>query len=220
MNYSEWIKAGLQKPGKTQRGLAKALSIDPAAVNRLLKGERQIKLHEMPIISAYIEEPPLNYTASNARETISDKKVATKNQSTLTFVKGERTTSERPRDLPILGHAKAGEMGVFIDNGTIGGYAVRPDSLAGVPDAYAVYVNDTSMFPAFKHGKLAYVNPIRPVQPGDDVVIQLSDGQALIKTFVKRTKKVFFFKQYSPAKELEFPADDVTQIHFIATTDR
>uniref|UniRef100_UPI003F6EEFB8 helix-turn-helix domain-containing protein n=1 Tax=Elioraea sp. TaxID=2185103 RepID=UPI003F6EEFB8 len=43
----EVIRRALAKPGKTQRGLAAALGVDPAAVNRLLKGERQLKAAEI-----------------------------------------------------------------------------------------------------------------------------------------------------------------------------
>jgi hypothetical protein len=52
----EDIKRGLKRPGKTQRGLALALGLDPSGVNRLLKGERQLKASEVPIVRAYLDE--------------------------------------------------------------------------------------------------------------------------------------------------------------------
>ena len=51
----ELIRAALAKPGKTQRGLAAALGVDPAAVHRLLKGERQLKAAEIPAAARYLE---------------------------------------------------------------------------------------------------------------------------------------------------------------------
>lgn len=126
----------------------------------------------------------------------------------------------RPKDVPILGHAKAGVSGLFIDNGTVRGLAMRPESLDGITDAYAVFVQDDSMFPAFKPGKLVYINPIRPVQAGDDVVIQLTDGQALIKTLKRRTERVFLFTQYNPADEIRIKPSEIKALHYIATTDR
>jgi transcriptional regulator with XRE-family HTH domain len=56
--FVEWIKKGLAKPGKHQKGLADALGIDRSGVSKLLSGERQIKANEIEKIAAYLEEPP------------------------------------------------------------------------------------------------------------------------------------------------------------------
>ncbi len=58
MDYLEWLNRGLKKPGKTQRGLGRALNIDPAGIWRMTKGLRQIKADEVPVIARYLEEPP------------------------------------------------------------------------------------------------------------------------------------------------------------------
>lgn len=52
-----WIKEGLKKPGKTQRGLARAMGIDPTGVSRMLAGNREIKANEVPKIRAYLGAP-------------------------------------------------------------------------------------------------------------------------------------------------------------------
>lgn len=54
----QWILEGLKKPGKSQRGLAKALGLDPSAVNRMLKGGRGVKARELSVIRAYLSAPP------------------------------------------------------------------------------------------------------------------------------------------------------------------
>lgn len=53
----EWVARGLKKAGKTQAGLANAMGINPSGVNRLLKGDRQIKAVELSKIAAYLGEP-------------------------------------------------------------------------------------------------------------------------------------------------------------------
>jgi phage repressor protein C with HTH and peptisase S24 domain len=58
MDMTAWIRRGLAKPGKSQRGLAHALGIDPAGVNRLLKGERQLKAAEIASVARYLGEDP------------------------------------------------------------------------------------------------------------------------------------------------------------------
>lgn len=49
------IEQGLKKPGKTKKGLAAAIGHTPPTVTAILKGERQIKLSEVPLIRKYLE---------------------------------------------------------------------------------------------------------------------------------------------------------------------
>lgn len=58
MTLIDTLKQALQTPGKSQRGLARAMGLDPAAINRMLKGERQIKAHELAAIRDYLGLPP------------------------------------------------------------------------------------------------------------------------------------------------------------------
>lgn len=55
--YMQWLIDGLKKPGKSAQGLAKRLARNPSVVTRMTTGIREIKAVELPIISAYIEEP-------------------------------------------------------------------------------------------------------------------------------------------------------------------
>ena len=124
------------------------------------------------------------------------------------------------RDMPILGHAKGGEDAFFIDNGEIAGYTMRPHILDGVADAYAVEFWDTSMEPALKHGHLGWVHPRKPVKPGDDVVVQLNDGQALVKTLLRRTESQLVLRQYNPPKDFKIDRAGVKSVHLIVGTLR
>jgi phage repressor protein C with HTH and peptisase S24 domain len=67
MDIVAWIRRGLTKPGKSQRGLAKALAIDPAGVNRLLKGDRQLKAAEIAEVARYLGEAPPTLGKTPAR---------------------------------------------------------------------------------------------------------------------------------------------------------
>jgi SOS-response transcriptional repressor LexA len=51
----EWIRAGLEKPGKSKSGLAKALHRSPSMVTSLLSGTRELKAREIAIIARYLE---------------------------------------------------------------------------------------------------------------------------------------------------------------------
>lgn len=64
MNYIEWIRDGLRKPGKSQKGLAGALGVVPSVVSKILNGRREIKAAEISVISLYLESsPPENVPA-------------------------------------------------------------------------------------------------------------------------------------------------------------
>lgn len=57
----EWIRAGLEKPGKSRVGLAKALGRSPSVVTHLLDGRRALKVREIVTIANYLEcFPPLD----------------------------------------------------------------------------------------------------------------------------------------------------------------
>ena len=49
------IERGLEKPGKTKGGLAKAMGVRPGAVSEILSGLRLIKASEIPDIIDYLE---------------------------------------------------------------------------------------------------------------------------------------------------------------------
>lgn len=130
------------------------------------------------------------------------------------FVHGEAVFSG-PEDLPILGHVKAGEVGLFIDQGVTQGVTMRPKALIGVRDAYAVRVQDDSMFPAYEPDDLVFVNPLLDTRPGHNVVIQTVASEAFIKRLTKKGAKGFVCKQWNPEKEIEFSWKDVTALHRI-----
>ena len=139
--------------------------------------------------------------------------VASSGHSALTFE--DREFRSGPRDLPILGYVKAGQVGLFIDQGERQGVTVRPEALRDVRTAYAVRVHDTSMSPAFEPGYVLHVDPTRPIRAGDNVVIQTVDGQAFIKRLVRRTERVIICEQFNPREPMEFKPTKVKAIHMV-----
>lgn len=114
------------------------------------------------------------------------------------------------RDVPILGGVKGGKEGVFMDNGTVFGWADRPPGLVGVPDAYYVDIFGDSMHPMYKHGEGVWVNPHAPLEKGKGLVIVLEptddggDKEFYVKEFVRRTSTHLICKQYNPEQEVKY----------------
>lgn len=65
--YLDWIRENLKKPGKTQSGLAAHLGIAHPQITQLLKGNRKLKVDELPRIAEYLEaELPTGDVVPNA----------------------------------------------------------------------------------------------------------------------------------------------------------
>ena len=129
-----------------------------------------------------------------------------------------------PDRLPVKGAGQGGPDGVFPWNGEIVDYVSRPPHLAGIAEAYAVYVAGSSMEPRYYAGELVHVHPGRPVMPGAFVLVQLrpeNDGdtpRAFIKRLVRRTATKVTFEQFNQAKELDIKASEVQSMHRIVGT--
>src|SRR5258708_33506416 len=76
-----------------------------------------------------------------------------------------------PRALPVMGAVKGGAEGFFFNEGEAKEYVVRPPSLGGVSNAFALYVDGESMEPRYYAGEMLYVNPNRPITRGCFVAV-------------------------------------------------
>ena len=118
-------------------------------------------------------------------------------------------------DVPVLGQARGGRDGLFIDNGVVEAYVPRPHVLMRVASAYAVFMNSDSQEPALRHGDLLYINPSMPPRRGDDVLIELDNGEAYIKRLLRRAPRELVVRQFNPDRELAFDAGRVVNVHLV-----
>lgn len=140
------------------------------------------------------------------------------------------------RDVPVVGGGLAAPLHVSVkgqgleieqtslDFGADPDFAPRPPSFATNRTIYCVYVWGDSMMPRFDAGDRLYVDPRRPANVGEDVVVQLradpnsDDLQvvvALIKKLVRRNGSTIELEQYNPATRLTIDLARVTSIHRI-----
>jgi phage repressor protein C with HTH and peptisase S24 domain len=120
-----------------------------------------------------------------------------------------------PRDLPVMGAVKGGAEGFYFNEGEAKEYVVRPPGLAGVSNAFALYVDGESMEPRYYAGEMLYVNPNRPVTRSCFVAVELADGQCLIKQFQRRNDDHLVLAQFNPPKEIRLPVAKVKRIYRI-----
>lgn len=211
----EWIRGRLQRLGKSQLDLSRHLGLDASAVSRLVKGERQLKGQEARGIAEFfgcpVDEVLHAFSGGTAADGHAARIVDLPQQAEL----------RQLAPLPVFGSAVGGMDGAFEFNGRVNEYIDRPPMLAGVKNAYGVYIAGDSMFPVFRAGWLAHVNPNRPLTPGCGVVVQIrldepeSPPLCYIKEYIRRTATKLLVCQYNPQGEIEWPLDRVIAAHRI-----
>ncbi|WP_162234251.1 S24 family peptidase [Novosphingobium sp. Leaf2] len=150
-------------------------------------------------------------------------------------VQYEGASMERMKqDVPILGTALGAdriedslsiEQTALYDHEIIG-YAKRPVILDGRPDVYGIYVQGSSMFPAFEDGQIVFAETTRPPRIGDNVIVYLrkngegqdgDDGESartvLVKRLVRRSGSYVELEQYRPGLTFQIDAKEVLKIH-------
>jgi len=210
-----WFQEQIKRSGRTQADLARHLRLNAAAVSRLFKGERQMKLLEAAQIAAYlgvahdevIRRAGL-YDASGAYVG----PAAAKPGQTPPVPPGERPLFGQ-RDLPVRGRAQGGPDGaIMLDNEPID-WAHRPAELQGTRDAFAMFVTGTSMGDVLPEGATVFIHPTLPVRPNDLVVVEKLDHVALIKRLVRRSGEDITLRQYDPAQDFDLPRSSVRALY-------
>ncbi len=202
-----WLREGLKRSGKTQRGLAKALGIDPSNASRLVSGKRRLKIEEIDIVLDYFGSGPdaIDMRAEGMAEDAP-------------FIWSD--FGRRERDLEVRGVALGGNEGTFLYNGEVVDYVPRASGLADSPNAFALYVIGDSMSPRYEPGDMIFVDPERDVRAGDDVVVEVAGKNSepegcYIKRLIRRTSQKLVLKQFNPNRELIFKTEKVLAVHRI-----
>lgn len=196
-------------PGLTQKGLAERMGVNPAAVNRMLHGRRNIMADELPIIEDYLG---VRLDPRGGAEEYS--------QSPSTGPRGfsdvRRDIEGSPELLPDALHALppvpvfGGKRGSAI----VDWVARHPHQLA-VREAYALYVESDDMQPRYYRGEIVYVHPSRPPMTGSDCVIETVKGEVLLRRLVQKTADRLTVQQLQPQKLVEMKTGDIAAIYSI-----
>jgi phage repressor protein C with HTH and peptisase S24 domain len=119
------------------------------------------------------------------------------------------------KDLPVRGRARMGRSGVFFEQGRVHELVERPSFLSGSPDAFAVYAVGDSMEPRYYDGEILYINPAKRAAKGDFVVVELHDGDGLIKRLVDVSESGVTLEQLNPHDLINVPLSEIKDIYRI-----
>ncbi len=225
LEIKKWLEAKLNQRGMAAR-LAASTGWAPTLITRMKnydsedpKQRRQIKADELQKMIAFFGESPPGYDAINVEQPQSEGTLATRPKPNASFPP-QWTAFPTDYSIPLRGQISAGANGRFIMNGQDIARVFCPPGLEGVEGAYAVQIQGTSGEPRFFNGETAWVNPHLTARQGDDVVVQVLEGDEVssyIKRFVSKSNTKVRLYQYNPGtgetNELEFDADKVFSIH-------
>jgi SOS-response transcriptional repressor LexA len=217
--------AELKRRGVRNVELARLLEITEDKVSKVFAGKRRLQIEEVLTLNRFLaggELPPSKSPAPPAAELADPGRgFAMPPMQSLA------------KDVPVLGSCLAAPLHLpqvpedieQIEMGLVDvvEYVRRPPAMVGNRGLYALYVQTNSMEPRHHAGALIFVDPRRPPAVGDDVIVQLRDGNghdgdervvcALLKTLVRRTLAGLELRQYNPPLEFFVPAERIKAVH-------
>lgn len=172
--------------GLSVSGMAKAAGLDPTSFN---KSKRVTAEGRPRWPSTESLARVLNATGTSLDEFV-------------VLVDG-RAAVARPRPVPLIGLAQAGNGGYFDDAGFPVGGGWDEVTLPDVRDenAYALEVSGDSMSPVYRDGDVIVVSPAASIRKGDRVVVKTMDGEVLAKVLARRSDKRVELMSLNPAFE-------------------
>jgi DNA-binding XRE family transcriptional regulator len=189
---------------KSAATVARDLKIAPATYRAYERGDNRTPMDVAEKIAAYFKKPISEVFGGepDTPETFS-------------------STRSGNRGLQILGSARDGKDGFnMVSGAAVMSFAHMPGSLVDVTNAYAVYVDDTSMEPRYFPGEILHCDPHKPAREGDFVVIHMADQDdgsifAVIKRFIGRDDTGVRVEQYNPPKKNVYPTHHVKAVHVV-----
>lgn len=202
----KWIEDELERTGKSQSDLARALGLHPSQVNKMIRGKRKITASEADGIKRFLQS---SGAASSPNSTPSD----------VIPVPGDLAGAWRPWSLveeavPVYGH-RAGADGMLHIEARKIGETPRVEPLKFSRYAFALEVQADHMDPVYARRDVVFINPDRAVIVGDDVLIVRAFDPAKaapFEGFLCRLVSDFGLhwtvKHYSPAREFQLAKDE------------
>lgn len=225
------LRAARDRLGVNQDVMAERLGVSIAQISRWEKGRNSIPGKRVKdVMSAYQATFAELFGEMEAPAVVSSIPEANARPVHFEGASLERMT----QDVPILGTAlgvdrlvdsvSIEQTSLFLDE--VIGYAKRPVILDGRVDVYGIYVQGSSMYPAFGDGQLIFVESKRQPSIGEDVIVYLrkngdddegDDGHSartvLVKRLVRRSHSYLELEQFNPSARFMIDTRDVLKYH-------
>lgn len=221
------LKSARKAKGMTQAVLAEMLGVEPPTISRWEAGERQPDSDTLRRIAVVLDTTVGSIFGEGPGEPAAN----------LPLVEPIEAPNIKSwaRDVPVHGTALGGDLALDavthamqVEQTVLEFFDViemvrRPPAFASNRGLYGLYVAGSSMEPRYEPGDLLYVDPRRPPAIGDDVIVQIRDGNghdgddrivcALIKRLVRRTAAGVELEQYNPPLRFKLASDYIAAVH-------
>lgn len=218
-----WLKAFAMKAGKiirdarkergwSQKDLADRVGVSQVAIMKIENGQTTKSKHFPKIAQVLnLELSDLDPALSPGRSSTDSKLTSVVKKPQVERFKQEQLIGAH--DLPIFSLAQGGPGALVLSNQpfrTIG----RPHNLQSIEDAFGVLIIGDSMFPEYREGDIAYVDPHVPPRSGDACLFQ-SDKDGTVEAVIKYLDKsphnspdVWHVRQQNPEKRYTLKKED------------
>jgi transcriptional regulator with XRE-family HTH domain len=209
----------------TLQALAERVGTTKSQIDKLEKGERRLTVEwlqriadalNIPISSFFDETQSLH--AAPSLNALHDTTLSAYEAPPGQRETALRAAAEPPAflvPLPVKGHSDP-LTDTLIGIETIASHIARPPALAGVSNAYAVYMVGDSMEPRYFSGDLLYIDPSRPLTKGCFVLLTLHNETALVRRLVRRhAAETLLVQQLGQSQEDCVPLTSIRAAHRI-----
>lgn len=190
--------------GYSPSGLAKKAGLDPTSFNK----SKRVSPDGKP---RWPSTESLSKVLSVTGATMSDFMALLDGEAE----KSQKSSAARPRSIPVIGLAKAGNKGYFDQEGHPAGNGWDEISFPDAKNAkdsnlYALEVSGDSMEPLFRNGDLLIVSPSANVRRGDRVIVKTRRGEVMAKELARQNASRIELSSMNPAYEnRELAKEDV-----------
>lgn len=220
MTPAELLRCLLERAGKNPTSLARAID----ANDRRLQPALSRFLHGRATPNSI--KPAADYFDIDV-SVFASERAATDAARRLGFIGGDfgDTPAEQPQRppppearVPVVGTAQLGDNGYFCELEYAVGFGDGwIQWISTDPNVYAVRCRGESMKPRIRHGEFVIVEPGKPVNPGDEVLVKVTDGRVMVKTFAFERDGLMHFDSINETHpRISLPNADVTSMHYVA----
>ncbi|MUZ53059.1 XRE family transcriptional regulator [Agrobacterium vitis] len=132
---------------------------------------------------------------------------------------GPAPTATTAKDVPVLGSA-AGSLvnGSFALRDEVVDYVARPPAMSSAKGLYSLFVEGESMQPQFYPGDIIFINPDRPVRPGDTVIVRSKgeEGREVVSLGIlkdRRGGQIVIGKHNYGKPTVSIPSSHIIAVH-------
>jgi phage repressor protein C with HTH and peptisase S24 domain len=238
MKFSDRIALAIRQSGLAQYRLAAKIGVDKNTVSRWAKGRT---VPDREALKPFADETgvDLEWLMTGKGEPsevntpfldlLEQNRPPDQSAFEENFSKGLRTLmavqDRHPLGtVPVLGSAAGALAGSMTLSNEPVEWVRRPDGLAHVPDAYALYVVGNSMASRYLPGDVIFVHPHKPCRTNDVVVIQIQNGEgghvtSYLKIYGGVDGDDLLVSQFSDSTKIRFKLAYIKAIHRVMTNN-